>query len=123
MKINNEKIIHCSDLLKIVFDFIKKMFVGLLSVCTIRSFGESLVYNSKIPIKRVSLNNHPHQARPALANINSDETFFYPFTVSVNNCGGSCNTIGDPHVRVCVPHKVRNMILKVLTLMSAVNET
>ena len=31
--------------------------------------------------------------------------FFYPFTGSVNKCGGSCNTINDPYARVCVLDK------------------
>ena len=35
------------------------------------------------------------QARPALVNINSTETLFYPFTVSANKCDGICNTIKD----------------------------
>ena len=30
-----------------MFGFIKKMFVGLLNVCTIGNFGESFVSNSK----------------------------------------------------------------------------
>ena len=30
-----------------------------------------------------------------------------PFTVSVNKCGGSCNTSDDPYVRVSVPDKVK----------------
>ena len=71
------------------------MFIGLLIVCTIGSFGDSLVSNPKGPIKCASLNNHLCQARPALINLNSDETLFYPFTISVNKCGGSCNTIDD----------------------------
>ena len=29
------------------------------------------------------------------------KTLLYPYTVSVNKCGGSCNTIEDP--RFCVP--------------------
>ena len=53
------------------------MFVELLSVCTIVSFGNSLALNSKGPIKCASLNNQPCQARPTLVNINSDETLFF----------------------------------------------
>ena len=53
------------------------MFIGLLSVCTIRIFGDSLVSNSKGPIKYVSLYNHPCKARSTLVNINSDETLFF----------------------------------------------
>ena len=47
----------------------------------------------------------------------------YPFTVSVNNCVGSCRTIDDPYARICVPNKVKNMNVKVFNLMSGVNET
>ena len=46
-----------------MFGFIFKMFIGLLSACTKRRFGESLVWNSKGPIKCVTLNNRSCQAR------------------------------------------------------------
>ena len=48
---------------------------------------------------------------------------FHPFTVSFNKGDGNCYTIDDPYARVCVPYKVKNMILKVFTLISVVNET
>ena len=48
--------------------------------------------------------------------------FFYPFTVSVNKCGGS-NTADDLYVWVCIPKKVRNRKVKVFNLISGVNET
>ena len=64
-----------------------------------------------------------HQARPTLVNINSDETLFYPFTVSFNKWGESYYTIGDPYGRVCFPNKVNNINVKVFILMSGVNET
>ena len=83
------------------------MFIRLLSVSLIRSFGESLVSNSKGPIKCVSLNNQSYQARQKLVDINSNETLFYPFTANVNKCGGSCNTIDDLHARVCILNKVK----------------
>ena len=54
---------------------------------------------------------------------NSDEPLYYPFTVSVNKCGGSYNTIDHPYARVCVLNKVIIMSLKVFNLMSRVNET
>ena len=83
-----------------MFRFIKLIFLGLLSVCTIGHFRKSLVSNLKEPIKCVSLNNHLCQAIPRLININSDETLLCPFTVSINKCGGSYNTIEDPYARV-----------------------
>ena len=78
-----------------MFAFIKKMFNELLSACATGSFGESLVPNLKRPIKCVQKKNHPCKARPTLVDINSYETLFYPFTVSVKKCGGRCNTIYD----------------------------
>ena len=98
------------------------MFIGLLSIWTVGSFGESLVSNSKGPIKCLTLNNRLCQAKPTL-DTNSDETLFYPFTVIVNTCRGSCNTIDDPYARVCVPNKVKNVNIKVFSLMSRLNET
>ena len=62
------------------------MFTELISVCAIGSFGASFASNYKEPKKYVSLNN---QATPKIVNINYDETLFYPFTVSVDKCGGN----------------------------------
>ena len=99
------------------------MFIELLSTCTVGSIDASLDSNSKESIKCVSLNNEPCQARPTPVNINSNQVFFYyPFTVSVNKYCGSCNTIADLYARVGVPNKVKIMNVKVLNLMSGVNE-
>ena len=125
------QIIYCMNLLKnkfwiyvkIMFGFIKRRCLELLSVCAIGSFGESLVSNSKGPIKCVSLSKHPCQARPTIVNINSDETLFFLFTVSGKKCNESCNTIDDLYARVCLPNKVKNMNVTVFNLISGVNET
>ena len=90
-----------------MFGFFKNMFIGLLSFSTIRNFGESLVPNSERSIKCLSLNNHLCQARPTLVTTNSEETLFYPFVVSINKCGGSCNTINDPYARVYVLNEIK----------------
>ena len=47
-------------------------------------FKRIITSNYKEPIKCVTLNNQPCQARPTLFNINSDETLLYPFLVSDN---------------------------------------
>ena len=98
------------------------MFIGLLNVCAIRSFGKSLVSNSKGPLKCLTLNNQPCQARPMVVNINSDETLFYPFTAYVNKCSGSCNKIDDPYAQVCVPDKVKNINVKAFNVRSKCNK-
>ena len=53
-----------------MFGFIKKMFIGLLSPCTI-SFDESLVSNLKGPIKCAPLDNQPCQTRLTVVNVTS----------------------------------------------------
>ena len=83
--------------------------------------GSSIASNYKEPIKCVSLTNRPCQGR--LVNVNFDKTFFYPFIVNVNKCGGNCNTIDDPYARGHVPEKVKNINAKVFNLMLGVNET
>ena len=84
-----------------------KLFIGLLSACTIGSFGESLDFNSKGPLKCVSLNNQLCQARLTLVNMNFNQPDFYPLTVIANKCCESCNTIDDRYARICVPNKVK----------------
>ena len=83
------------------------MFTRLLSAYTIGSFGESLASKSERHIKYVSLNNGPYLARPKFVNMNSDKTLFYPFSVSVNKCGGSCNTLDNPYHQDCFPNQVK----------------
>ena len=50
-------------------------------------------------------------------------TLFYPYTVSVNKCGGSWNTIDNTYDQVGVLNKVKQINVTVFNLMSVVNET
>ena len=77
--------------------FIKQMFIRLLSAFKIESFSKSMAFYWKGPIKYASQNSQQCKDRPTIVNINSNETFFYQLTVSVNKCGGTCNTIDDPY--------------------------
>ena len=106
-----------------MFVVIENIFIWLLKVCTVKSFGELLASNFEGSIKCVSLNNRPCQARPTNVNSSFNITLFYSFTVSVNRCGGRCNTIYDPYVRVNAPGKVKNMNVKVFNLVLEVNGT
>ena len=106
-----------------MFRFIKNIFIGLLSASRTGCFVESLAYNPEGQIKCVSLNNRSNQARPTLFKINSNESFYSPFTVNVNKFDGSYNTVDDPYAQVCVPDKLKNMNVKVFNLMLSVNET
>ena len=80
------------------------MFIGLLSFGVPKKFAQ------------------PCQPRSTIVNINSNEPLYYPFTVGVNKCGASCNTIDDLYAQIFVPNKIKNMNVKVFILMSKVNE-
>ena len=46
----------------------------------------------------------------------------YPYSIKINKCKGSCNTINDPYAKLCVPDTINNINVKVFNLMSRTNE-
>ena len=48
---------------------------------------------------------------------------FYPYTIKINRCKGSRDTINDPYAKICVPEQIKNTNVKVFNLMSRTNET
>ena len=48
---------------------------------------------------------------------------FYPFSIKVNKCSGSCNNINVPYAKLCVPNVVKNINIRVFNLMSWSNQT
>ena len=75
------------------------------------------------PLKCVSMNNQECKVGPEVININSNEPLFYPYSIKINKCSGSCNDISDPYAKLCVPNVVKNINVKVFNLMSRTNET
>ena len=58
-----------------------------------------------------------------LIDVNKNEPVFYTYSIQVNKCGGSCNTINDPFAKLCVPDITKNFNVKVFKLMERINET
>ena len=69
------------------------------------------------------MTNKGYKVRPEIININSDEPVFYPFSIKTIKYSGSCNNINDPYAKMCVPDVVKNLNVKVFSLMSRTNET
>ena len=86
---------------------------------TFFGFSTSIV-NS---LECVSMNNQECKIRQEIINVNTNEPVFYPFSIKVNKCHGSCNSINDPYPKLCVPDVVKNINVKVFNLMSRINET
>ena len=53
-----------------------------------------------------------------IRNVNTNEPMTYPYSITINKCKGSCNTINDPYAKLCVPDTIKNINVKVLNLMS-----
>ena len=69
------------------------------------------------------MNNQECKIIPEIVNVNSDKPTFYPYSVKISKCRGSCNNINNPNAKLCVADVFRNLNLKVFNLMSRTNET
>ena len=109
-----------------MFRFVKQVFVSemMLFGCNVSNMNalNAIPLNTG-SLKCVSVNNREFKIRLESININSSEPMFYPYSIKVNKCRGSCNDINNPRSKVCVPDVVKNMNVKVFNLMSRTNET
>ena len=96
-----------------IFSFVKKVFV----------LGLTVLLNFTNALECVSMKNQECKVRPKTININSSNPIFYPFSVTINRCSGTCNNINDPYARICVSDTAKNLNVKVFSLMSRTNET
>ena len=69
------------------------------------------------------MKNQECKVRPEIVDINSNNPIFYPFSIKINKCSGSCNNINSPYAKICVPDVIKYLNLKVFNLMSTANET
>ena len=67
--------------------FLKKAFA------MITTFFNLSYVNS---LECISMNNQKCKARPKIINVTNDESVFYPCSIKVNKCSGSCSSINDP---------------------------
>ena len=97
-----------------MFGFIKKIILTVLS-CVNPLSATSLSF--------ISMNNQECKVRPEIINVNSDEPVFYPFSIKTSKCSGSCNNINDPYAKMCVTDVIKNLNVKVFSLMPRTNKT
>ena len=94
--------------------FLKKAFT------VITTFFSLPYVNS---LQCISMNNQECKARPKIIDVNNNEPVFYPYSIKVSKCSGSCNNINDPYSKLCIPDIIKNINVKVFNLMSRINET
>ena len=100
-----------------MFGFIKKIFIRLLT-----SIG-----NASNHTKCVSFSNQKCTTQPTLINLHPNEYTealgYYPFTVNLNRCVRSCNTLNDLSSKVCVPNETEDLNLGVFNITAGINES
>ena len=99
-----------------MFGFIKNVFVVAMILFTFN------LPNVK-SLECVLMNNQECTIRSEIINVNTNEPMFYPYSIKINKCKDSCNTINDPYAKICVPDTIKNISVKVFKLMSRTNET
>ena len=68
------------------------------------------------------VNNEPCMIRPFLIDLNPVELKYYPFMISLNKCNGSCNSVNDISMKICVPSKTKDVNVKVFNMITNRNE-
>ena len=96
--------------------YIKKCFFTAITF-----FSSNLLNVNSL--ENVSMNNQESKIRTEIISLNTNEPLFYPYSIKINKCKGSCNTINDPYAKISVPDNIKNTNVKVFNLMSKTNET
>ena len=71
----------------------------------------------------VSVVNQKSMSRAKIIETNPDDPAFFPYSIKVNKCSGSCNNPNDPFDELCVPDIVKTINVKVYNLMTRINKT
>ena len=70
----------------------------------------------------VSLSNQKCEIQPISYILINTEFYYYPFTVKLDKCVGSCNTPNDLSNKACVLYKTEDLNISVLNMITEINE-
>ena len=82
--------------------FILKIFIGLLTSVVVNAFSHTKcisLSNQKCMIQSTLIHLHLNEYR--------QELHYYPLTVKLGRCVGSCDNINELSNKACVPEKQR----------------
>ena len=63
------------------------------------------------------MNNQECKIKTEIINLNINEPPFYPYSIKINRCKGSCSTINNPYAKICVSDQIKNTNVKVFNLL------
>ena len=93
------------------------MFIPLLSSLDNASNHTKCVSlsNQKCGIQSTLINLHPNEY--------SQEIHYYPFSIKLDRCVGSCNTLNDLSNKICIPNKTEHLNLSIMNMITGINES
>ena len=87
-----------------MFGFIKKCFFAAMTFFNLSNINS---------LECVSMNNQGCKIRTEIINLSANEPMFYPDSIKINRCKGSCNTVNNTYTKICVPDQIKNINVKV----------
>ena len=102
---------------KVMFGLIKKIFIGLLTgLVNVSNHTKYIsLCNQNCMIQTTLINLHPYKY--------SQEFQYYPFSVKLDRCVASCNTINDLANNVYIPNKTEHLNLSVFNIITKINKS
>ena len=67
------------------------------------------------------MSNQECKVRLETINVNNDDPVIYPFSIKTSKCGGNCDNINDPYVKICVPDVVKNLNVTMFSIKLRTN--
>ena len=100
-----------------MFGLTKKMFRALLI----------FIVNASNHTKCALLSNEKFEIQSTVVSLHSNEYsrefHYYPFTVKLDKCVESCNTLNDLSNKFCAPNKTEHLNLNVSNLITGIKES
>ena len=75
-----------------------------------------LSFSPSLATKCVPLNNEPCMIRPIFIDLNPVELKYNTFMISLDKCSGSCSSVDDLSIKLCVPSKTKDINVKVFNM-------
>ena len=77
---------------------------------------------TSVGLECVSKVNQKCMSRSKVIDVNNIEPVFYPYSIKINKCSGSCSNINDPYPKLCVSDIIKSINVKVFNVISRINE-
>ena len=75
-----------------------------------RCFFTSLLFLTGVnSLNCVTMSNQKCETRPQIVNVNGDVPLFFPYSIKISKCSGTCNNIKNPLAKLCVRDVVKNL--------------